>query len=229
MRKIAMTIAALALSAGCLEEESKSNAPAAVEKQSAIEVATISDLESGGTVAAWCGDCHGPTGVSTTSHIPHLAGQRMAYVVNELKAYKEGNRDNPAMRAVVASLTEDAMRNVAAYYSLRGPADNGELAPPAGQQTTMAEVTPSVAKWAYKCNRCHEGNGFADPGRFPILTGQREEYLARAMQSYQTGFMRASSMMHAMTEQLSPKDIQDISAYYANRPATEMVGFAPQD
>lgn len=230
MRKIAMTIAVLALAAGCLEDESKSNdAAAAAEQQSAVDVATVSDLESGSTIAAWCGDCHGENGISTTSHIPHLAGQRMAYVVNELKAYKAGVRDNAAMHAVVSSLTEEAMRNVAAYFSLRGNADNDELAATAEQQSELYEVTPSVARWTYKCNRCHEGDGFSDPGRFPILTGQRKEYLARTMHAYQSKFLRASSMMHAMTEQLTPKDIQDLSAYYANRPAKEVVGLVPQD
>jgi cytochrome c553 len=69
----------------------------------------------------------------------------------------------------------------------------------------------------------------ADPGKFPILTGQREEYLTRTMHAYQTRFLRTSSMMHAMTEQLSPRDIQEISVYYANRPAVETVGLVSQD
>jgi len=225
MKKIAATIAVLALAGGCLEDESRSNDAAATKKQeAAIELARVSDLENGSTIAAWCADCHGENGVSKTSHIPHLAGQRMAYVVNELKAYKDGLRDNAAMHTVVSSLTEDAMRNVAAYYSLRGTAGNGELAPTAKQHSVALEVTPSVAKWTYKCDRCHEGDGFADPGRFPILTGQRQEYLARTMHAYQNRFLRASSMMHAMTEQLTPQDIHDISAYYAYRPAQETVG-----
>lgn len=229
MRKFTLTIAVLALAAGCLEDESKSSDAAAAKQEPATEAAMLSDLEAGSTVAAWCGDCHGKDGVSTTSHIPHLAGQRMEYVVTELKAYREGLRDNPAMRVVVASLTDEAMRNVAAFYSLRGAADENGLAQTSGEQLDLLDVGPSVVKWTYKCNRCHEGGGFADPGRFPILTGQREEYLARTMHAYQNRFQRASSMMHAMTEQLTPEDIRNLSAYYAHRPAKQVVGFAAQD
>lgn len=230
MKKIAATIAVLALAAGCIDDESRTSKTGATDKQDpVVELASISDLEAGGTVAAWCGDCHGENGVSTTSQIPHLAGQRMQYVVNELQAYKEGRRDNPAMRAVVSSLTEEAMRNVAAYYSLRGTDDQGALTDAKLEHAVALDISPSVAKWTYKCDRCHEANGFADPDRFPILTGQREEYLERTMHAYQNRFLRASSMMHAMTEQLSPTDIKEISAYYAHRPTGETVGFASKD
>lgn len=230
MKKIAATLAMLILAAGCIEEESRTSKTETTNNQDpVIELASISNLEAGGSVAVWCGDCHGAEGVSTTSHIPHLAGQRMEYVVNELQAYKEGTRDNPAMRAVVSSLTDEAMRNVAAYYSLRGHDDDDALATSGEDQAVILDTSPSVAKWASKCNRCHEGNGFADPGKFPILTGQREEYLVRTMHAYQNRFLRTSSMMHAMTEQLSPMDIQEISAYYANRPTGQMVGLASRD
>lgn len=230
MKKIAATLAILVLAAGCIDEESRTSKNETINNQDpVIELASISDLEAGGAVAAWCGDCHGEDGVSTTSQIPHLAGQRMEYVVNELQAYKQGLRDNPAMRAVVASLNDEAMRNVAAYYSLQGHDDDGAVATTGSDQAAVLDASPSVAKWVSKCNRCHEGNGFSDPGKFPILTGQREEYLVRTMHAYQNRFLRASSMMHAMTEQLSPADIRDISVYYANRPTGETVGLASRD
>jgi cytochrome c553 len=229
MKKLLATIAVLALAAGCIDEDSRTSSTESTDAQDpVIQLASISEVEAGGSVAAWCSDCHGENGVSTTSHIPHLAGQRMEYVVNELQAYKDGLRDNPAMRAVVSSLTDEAMRNVAAYYSLRGH-DDETLVTAEADQRAILEFSPSVAKWTSKCNRCHEGNGFADPGKFPILTGQREEYLVRTMHAYQNRFLRASSMMHAMTEQLSPADIQEISAYYASRPSGEMVGMVSRD
>lgn len=230
MKRIAATIAMLVLAAGCIDEESRtSNTETNRNQEPVIELASISNLEAGGSVAAWCGDCHGEDGVSTTSHIPHLAGQRMEYVVNELQAYKDGTRDNPAMRAVVSSLTDEAMRNVAAYYSLQGHDETGTQPGNGESHAVILDTSPSVAKWASRCNRCHEGSGFADPGKFPILTGQRQEYLVRTMHAYQNRFLRTSSMMHAMTEQLSPADIDEISAYYANRPVGETVGLASRD
>jgi cytochrome c553 len=60
------------------------------------------DLESGKALAATvCSACHGANGVSVGSRIPHLAGQRTAYLTSQLEAFKVGTRKN-ALMAVIA-------------------------------------------------------------------------------------------------------------------------------
>ena len=82
------------------------------------------DLEAGKAKAqAVCAACHGANGVSVSDTIPNLAGQRVAYLENQLKAWKSGARKNPVMNAIGAQLSADEIGNVAAYFaSLPGAA-----------------------------------------------------------------------------------------------------------
>jgi cytochrome c553 len=69
---------------------------------------------------AMCIGCHGIPGYKTAFpsvyHVPKIAGQQPAYIVNALKAYKSGERSHPSMRGIAASLTEEDMKELADYY-----------------------------------------------------------------------------------------------------------------
>ena len=69
---------------------------------------------------AHCIGCHGIPGYKTAFpevyHVPKIAGQQPAYLINALKAYKSGERSHPSMRGVAASLTEEDMKKLAEYY-----------------------------------------------------------------------------------------------------------------
>lgn len=69
---------------------------------------------------ALCIGCHGIPGYKTAYpvvyHVPMIAGQQPAYIVNALKAYKSGERSHPSMRGIAASLSEEDMAALAGYY-----------------------------------------------------------------------------------------------------------------
>jgi cytochrome c553 len=69
---------------------------------------------------AMCIGCHGIPGYKTAFpdvyHVPKIAGQQPAYLVNALKAYKSGERSHPSMRAIAGSLSEEDMKEIAQYY-----------------------------------------------------------------------------------------------------------------
>jgi cytochrome c553 len=79
------------------------------------------DSAAGKSKTAMCAGCHGIAGFRTvfpeTYHVPKLGGQNSGYIVNALKAYKNGDRKHPSMTAIAASLTEKDMADLAAYYS----------------------------------------------------------------------------------------------------------------
>lgn len=182
------------------------------------------DVDSGKLVATWCSGCHGEEGTSVNRYIPHLAGQRMTYVIEVLEGYKKGVRDNPEMRAVVTALTDKAKEDVAAYYA----ASSSEIEQ--GDELNRDTNLPlPLLKWAPACNRCHEESNFADQELHPFLDGQREDYLTYALHAYQNKFLRDSSMMHAMTELLTAQEIRDLAAYYAEREGPSHVGATPPD
>jgi len=69
---------------------------------------------------AMCIGCHGIPGYKTAFpnvyHVPMIAGQQPAYLIAALKAYKDGARSHPSMRGIAASLTDQDMADLAAYY-----------------------------------------------------------------------------------------------------------------
>ena len=70
---------------------------------------------------AQCQGCHGIPGWKTAFpevySVPKLGGQHAAYIVSALKEYKAGDRSHPSMRAIAASLSEQDMADLAAYYA----------------------------------------------------------------------------------------------------------------
>jgi cytochrome c553 len=71
---------------------------------------------------AMCIGCHGIPGYKTAYpevyHVPKIAGQQPAYLVNALKAYKSGQRSHPSMRGIAASLSDKDIADLAAYYGV---------------------------------------------------------------------------------------------------------------
>ena len=71
---------------------------------------------------AMCIGCHGIPGYKTAFpsvyHVPKIAGQQPAYIISALKAYKSGDRSHPSMRGIAASLTDQDMADLAAYYGV---------------------------------------------------------------------------------------------------------------
>ncbi len=75
------------------------------------------DIEAGKAKSAICGACHGIAGISASPLWPNLAGQKEAYLVKQIKAFKSGERKDPSMAPMVAGLTDTDIDNLAAYYA----------------------------------------------------------------------------------------------------------------
>ena len=79
------------------------------------------DPNKGAQRVAMCQGCHGIVGWRTAFpevyRVPKLSGQNPQYIVAALKQYKSGDRGHPTMKAIAASLTDDDMANIAAYYA----------------------------------------------------------------------------------------------------------------
>jgi len=75
------------------------------------------DAAAGKAKAATCAGCHGATGISNNPVWPNLAGQKAAYIVKQLKAFRAGSRKDPMMDATSKGLSDADIENLAAYYS----------------------------------------------------------------------------------------------------------------
>jgi cytochrome c553 len=74
------------------------------------------NAQAGKARAAACAACHGPNGQGVAPN-PALAGKSEDQLLQALRDYKSGKRDNAVMKGMTASLTEQDMANLAAYYA----------------------------------------------------------------------------------------------------------------
>jgi cytochrome c553 len=86
--------------------------------------APAGDPAKGGEKTLLCSGCHGIDGWRTAYpevyKVPRLGNQHEAYLLKALQEYKSGERSHPSMRAIAASLSDQDMADLAAYYAQRG-------------------------------------------------------------------------------------------------------------
>jgi len=170
--------------------------------------------EGGAPVAkedlAACVKCHGEDGIGDSPITPSLAGQDWAYMVNALRAYKDGTRDDDTMTPRAKKLDYVAMMSLSAYYAGLDPKPVNIPRP----------LSPD--EWAEKCDRCHGLNGNSTRPEVPALAAQRFDYLEAALSAYQSG-ARKSAEMAAMSSILTPDDIKGLAGHYAREKARPVV------
>jgi cytochrome c553 len=75
------------------------------------------DPQAGKEKSAVCAGCHGADGNAVIGANPRLAGQYETYLYQALKQYKNGQRNDILMANMVANLSDQDMRDLAAWFS----------------------------------------------------------------------------------------------------------------
>ncbi|MDV6328478.1 c-type cytochrome [Idiomarina sp. PL1-037] len=187
-----------------------------------IAVAQSGDAEAGKEKSQVCAACHGPNGESPTDMYPHLAGQHEKYLFKQLKNFKlasetggEEGRNNAIMMGQVASLSEQDMADLAAFYAAKDEpkgetpedivAKGEDLFRRGNPETNM----PS-------CAGCHgpRGNGMG-LAAFPDISGQHAAYTKSQLEMFRSG-ERANDpngMMRGVTEKMTDEEIELLSKF----------------
>lgn len=84
-----------------------------------VPVLAAGDSARGRAVAEQCASCHGAEGISPSPELPILAGQHEIYLINALRAYRSGVRDDGVMDAPVHDLSDEDIDAVAAFLAGR--------------------------------------------------------------------------------------------------------------
>lgn len=182
------------------------------------------DAAKGQEIAAKvCAACHGPDGNSPLAVNPSLAGQHPEYIYKQLgnfkpKGGKPPERNNAVMAGMVAPLSDDDMKNVAAYYASQRPrpraARGGEELIKQGQLIYRGGI---AAKNVAACASCHSPNGAGLPAQYPRVSAQHAEYTAAQLKAFRAG-ERANdpnNMMRTVAARLSDREIAAVSEYIA--------------
>jgi cytochrome c553 len=188
--------------------------------QSAFAADLKGDVAAGEKKIAMCIGCHGIKGYQASFpevyKVPMISGQGAAYIVASLKAYQTGDRKHPTMRAIAASLTEQDMADLAAYYAVHGTTEGATVLAATPSKAPSEKVTALLAKNA--CVSCHGANFSKplDPSQ-PKLAGQHKDYLYAALKSYKTEgnakVGRSNGVMAGISKNLSLADMKELANY----------------
>jgi len=183
-----------------------------------VEIDLGGDPEAGQTKAVTCVACHGQDGNSPAAEWPKLAGQHERYLVRQLTLYKSNERVNAIMLGMAATLSEQDMKDVAAYYSSQtlepGVADENlvEL----GERIYRAGNAPSGVP---ACMACHGPAGKGNPfSGYPKLAGQHAQYTATQLKAFRDGTVwgqgdNANAVMAGVAANLTDAEIEAVASY----------------
>jgi cytochrome c553 len=177
----------------------------------------LGDADAGASKAAACGACHGMDGNSADPTYPKLAGQNEAYIVRQLKHFKDGERVNPIMAPFALTLSEQDMHDLGAFF--------------AGKQATPGqtdEIFVARAEQLYRagdaelgvpaCMACHgpAGRGMAGAA-YPQLSGQWTDYVVAKFGEWRSGTAwgtdENAKIMPDIAKRLSEEDIAALASY----------------
>ena len=64
-----------------------------------------------------CVACHGALGISNYTFFPNIAGQKRTYMMNQLRAFRDGRRYDPWMSPIAIPLSDADIEELATFYS----------------------------------------------------------------------------------------------------------------
>ncbi len=174
------------------------------------------DAKAGKAKAVNCAGCHGVNGNSTNPAWPKLAGQHAGFIAKQLADFKSGKtRSDPLMAGQVASLSQQDMDDLGAYFASQtgsqGAADE-KLAVAGAKLYRGGNKKKGVAA----CIACHGPTGAGNPAaKFPKLSGQHAAYVEKAMKDFRSGKRSndMNNMMRNIAEKMSDKEIKAVASY----------------
>lgn len=169
-----------------------------------------------------CVACHAADGNSTIPANPSLAAQHPEYTYKQLVNFKSqggkpAERNNGVMAGMVANLSDDDMKNLAAYYSVQ------KVKPRTARDATLAKQGEAIyrggiaAKGVPACAACHSPNGAGMPAQYPRLAAQHAEYTAAQLKAFRGGQRAndAAQMMRGVAAKMNDQEIAAVSEYIA--------------
>ena len=180
------------------------------------------NIEAGKAKSQTCVACHGADGNSQLAMYPKLAGQHAKYIEKQLKDLKLGmtsggkqGRVDPVMGGMAMPLSEQDMKDLAAYYASL-PISHNTTPENVVEQGKTLYTAGDASRGLTACIACHgpRGNGTELSG-FPKISGQHADYIKAQLVKFRDG-SRANDMngmMQDIAKKLTDEDIDTLSKY----------------
>jgi cytochrome c553 len=203
-------MAALALASMTAASENKAQLAADANKGGALYA---NGDASRGILA--CVACHGNAGNSSITQNPKLAAQHEAYLQKQLYDFKGPARNNAVMTAIAKALSDEDIRNLAAYLEQQkqqpGAAKNKDTIE-LGKKIYRAGI---AEKNVPACAACHGPTGAGIPAQFARIGGQHQDYTVAQLTNFRTGARANSTQMTAVGKRMSDEEMQAVADYIA--------------
>lgn len=162
-----------------------------------------------------CMSCHGAAGNSTITQNPKLSAQHEAYTAKQLTEFANGQRKDPIMASIAKGMTEQEVRDVAAYLQQQA------AKPGAARNKDTVELGKKIYRGGIAeknvpaCAACHGPAAAGIPGMFARLAGQHQDYTAAQLVKFRSGARTNNDQMTTISKRLSDDEIQAVSDYIA--------------
>lgn len=179
--------------------------------------AQMGDPAAGRTKSTTCAACHGADGNSVTPEWPSLAGQSEAYIVRQLEAYAAQQRPDVGMQQFAATLSEQDMHDIGAYYA-------SQTLQPKGADPALVDLGEDIYRGGVPergiaaCIACHGPGGHGNPmAAYPKINGQHATYIQKTLNEYASGVRTSDAdknqMMRNVAELLLEDEIVALASY----------------
>jgi cytochrome c553 len=164
---------------------------------------------------AVCVACHGAGGNSGTPANPRLSQQHDAYIVKQLQEFKAGKRASPIMQGFASQLSDQDMKNVAAYLGAQ------KAKPNFAKDKELVSLGEKIYRGGIQnrqvpaCAGCHSPNGSGIPAQYPRLSGQHADYTNGQLVAFRDGVRKNSPQMTQVAAKLNDREIRAVSDYIA--------------
>ena len=174
-------------------------------------------VEDGKAKALTCTACHGPEGNSVNPLWPNIAGQNAPYLQAQLKAFKEGARQDPLMTSQGMLLSDEDMADLAVYFESLPMAAQAVKNPGSVALGESLYRGGNLDSGVAACIACHGPSGDGNPAaKYPALRGQHADYTAKQLRDYASGARTSDGKTRVMRDiatRLSDDEIAAISSY----------------
>lgn len=183
---------------------------------------------------AACGACHGQYGEGApgNEYYPHLAGKPAGYLMNQLRAFREGRRLYSQMNWLMRNMSDEHLSQIAGYYASLPPLSSAEPVPMTAADAARARAlveTGDPARGVPACASCHGANlAGLEPG-VPSLLGLPADYVVAQLGAWKTGARTATGpdCMAEVATALDPADMRRVGAWLASQGAAGSLAPAP--
>lgn len=203
------------LLSGFLLTSAALNAVANVGNQEAKAPAKPDLLKGQAISTQVCAACHTADGSRGAPANPIIQGQHAEYLAKQLTEFKSGVRNNAIMKGMAATLSDEDIKNVAAFYASK------QAKPGFAKNKDTVQLGEKIYRGGIAdrsipaCASCHSPNGAGLPVQYPRLAGQHSDYTEAQLTAFRAGTRTNNAQMTGVAAKMNDREIKAVSDYIA--------------